>query len=37
MSQKESDGKIYNAYKDRDNRLNTRQNEDGRVAAIQFN
>lgn len=36
MSKKESDGKVYRVYKDRDNHINTKINEDGRKAAIQF-
>lgn len=36
MSTKESDGKVYRVYKDRDNHINTKVNEDGRKAAIQF-
>ncbi|MDD3184181.1 MAG: hypothetical protein PHT76_02610 [Anaerostipes sp.] len=36
MSEKESDGKVYRIYKDRDNHINTKINEDGRKAAIQF-
>lgn len=36
MSKKESDGKVYKVYKDRDNHINTKVNDDGRKAAIQF-
>lgn len=36
MSKKESDGKVYRVYKNRDNHINTKINEDGRKAAIQF-
>jgi len=36
MSKKESDGKVYRVYKDQDNHINTKVNEDGRKAAIQF-
>ncbi len=36
MSEKESDGKYYKVYKDRDNHVNTKINKDGRKAAIQF-
>lgn len=36
MSNKESDGRVYRIYKDRDHHINTKVNEDGRRAAIQF-
>jgi len=36
MSKKESDGKLYRVYKKQDSHINTKVNEDGRKAAIQF-
>ena len=36
MDKKETDGKIYRVYKDRNNHINTKTNENGRRAAIQF-
>lgn len=36
MDEKETDGKIYRVYKDRNNNINTKTNENGRRAAIQF-
>jgi hypothetical protein len=36
MSEKESDGNVYKVYKDHDNHINTKINENGRKAAIQF-
>nr|WP_288829631.1 hypothetical protein [uncultured Clostridium sp.] len=36
MSKKESDGKVYLVYKDRDNHVNTKVNEEGRKSALQF-
>ena len=36
MDKKESDGKVYRVYKSRDSHVNTKVNENGRKAAIQF-
>lgn len=36
MNKKESDGKLYRVYKKQDSHVNTKVNEDGRKAAIQF-
>jgi len=36
MSKKESDGKLYRVYKNQNNHINTKVNEDGRRSAIQF-
>lgn len=36
MDKKETDGKIYQVYIDKDNHINTKTNENGRRAAIQF-
>ena len=36
MDKKETDGKIYRVYKDRNSHINTKTNENGRRAAIQF-
>jgi len=36
MDKKETDGKIYLVYKDRNSHINTKTNENGRRAAIQF-
>ncbi len=36
MGKKETDGKLYRVYKDRNNHINTKTNENGRRAAIQF-
>lgn len=36
MSKKESDGKVYLVFKDRDNHVNTKVNEEGRKSALQF-
>lgn len=36
MDEKESDGKVYRVYKSQDSHVNTKVNENGRKAAIQF-